>query len=254
MKLKLLSLAFLLLLLYSSTPIIVEAQGTNTLEWGVEVGEEFTYVMQRGYFIHPDYRIAFSEDNPFILSMIVGEKATLRVDGLGEIPTLINDSSQIPQSICNLERSNDSVPINEDPLDLQFVIPIGDWDFLTEMTNLTGLQDVTLVDTADEWGTSGVGSFLAPDQSVVTISIDLKYEKENGTLNYFRIRYSTLNTDLIDIIIVNWHPGMPTTIAGDIQLPTILIISIGAVVCFIVSICVYQGYRGRKSIAQKLGE
>jgi hypothetical protein len=47
---------------------------------------------------------------------------------------------------------------------------------------------------------------------------------------------------------------MPTVVAADIQTPTILIISLAAVICFIVSALVYQGYRGRKSIAQKLGE
>ncbi|MHA1289244.1 MAG: hypothetical protein ACTSPB_17805, partial [Candidatus Thorarchaeota archaeon] len=137
---------------------------------------------------------------------------------------------------------------------LDFVIPIGDWDFVNEMTNISGLAGVTLIDTDDEWGTSGAGSFLAGDGSVVSITVDIRYEKENGTLNYMRHRYSTLGTDLIDIIIVNWHQGMATIVTPGLQTPTILIISIAAVIVLIVSIIVYQGYRSKKPIVQKLGE
>jgi hypothetical protein len=249
---KFISLAFMLILFCSSIPLTVEAQSNNSLEWGVNIGEEYTYVMQRAYLADPIYRQVIEVDFPFAVNMTLGEKATLRVMGLDEIPTLINESSQMPQSLCDLERANDSVTIATNLL--PFVIPIGDWEFVNQMTNITGLEGVTLIDTANEWGTKGVGSFLASDGSVVSISIEIRYEKENGTLNYLRYRYSTLGTDLIDVIIVNWHPGMPTIVTAGIQMITILIISITAVVGFIVSILVYQGYRSKKSIAQKLGE
>ena len=252
MKLKFLSLAFALLLIYSSVPLVIDAQSNHSLQWGVDVGDEFTYVMQRAYFADPSYIAVAAANLPFVSSMTVGEKATLRVTEIDDIPTLINESSQMPQSLCVLERANDSVSIFTNLLD--FVIPIGDWDFINEMTNITGLEGVTLIDTDDEWGTSGAGSFLAGDGSVVIITLDIIYEKENGTLNYMRQRWSTLGTDLIDVIIVNWHDGMPTIAAEDIQLSTILIISITAVVILFVSILVYQGYRGKKPIVQKLGE
>ncbi|MGY5859600.1 MAG: hypothetical protein RTU63_09530 [Candidatus Thorarchaeota archaeon] len=248
MKLKVLSLIFALILIYSSTPISVEAQ-THSLEWGVDVDEEFTYVMQRAYFADPSYRLLIGGSFPFISSMTVGEKTTLRITSLDEIPTLINESSQIPKSSCNLERANDSLLLDSG-LTL-FVTPKGDWEFVNQISNLTGL---TLVDTAEEWGTSGTSSQLAPDGSVITTTMDLRYEKENGTLNYMRLRLSTLSTDLIDVIIVNWHPGIPTVVSGELQLPTILIISIGAVVGLIVAIIVYQGYRSKKPVVQKLGE
>ncbi|MBE0525836.1 MAG: hypothetical protein IH631_02770 [Candidatus Thorarchaeota archaeon] len=252
MKLKVFSLAFILLLIYSSVPLAAEAQANHSLEWGVDVDEEFTYVLQRAYFADPSYIQVVVADLPFITDMIVGEKYTLIVTDLDAIPTLINESSPMPHSLCDLERANDSVSLITGLLD--FAIPIGDWEFVNVMSNFTGLQGTTLVETAEEWGITGAGSFLAGDNSVVTLTIDLRFEKENGTLNYIRHRYSTLGTDLIDIILVNWHEGMPTLAPADIQLTTILIISIAAVVVLFVSILVYQGYRGKKPIVQKLGE
>ncbi len=238
--------------MYSSTPIAVEAQANNSLEWGVDVGEEFTYVLQRAYFADPNYINAIAIDLPFITLMTVGEKFTVRVTDLDTIPMLINETSQLANSTCEMERANDSTLV---AIGLQaFVVPVGDWDFLTEMSNITGLQDLSLIDTEDEWGTIGAGSFFAGDGSVVSVTMEVRYEKENGTLNYMRYRYTTLGTDLIDIVLVNWHPGMPTTVAGDVQTPIVLIITIAAVIGFIVSILVYQGYRGRKSVAQRLGE
>ncbi|MGY5879234.1 MAG: hypothetical protein RTV31_03240 [Candidatus Thorarchaeota archaeon] len=252
MKLKVLSLAFALILVCSSIPLAVEAQSNHSLEWGVDIGEEFTYVLQRAYFADPSYIPGFAENLPFVSEMGVGEKYTLKVTNLDAIPSLINESSQMPESLCDLERANDSLSILTEQLD--YVIPIGDWDFVNQMTNVTGLEGVTLVDTADEWGTHGVGSYRAPDGSVITVTIEIRFEKENGTLNYMRHRYSTLGTDVIDIILVNWHTGMPTIAAAEIQLTTILIIAIAAVVVIIVSILVFQGYRSKKPVVQKLGE
>jgi len=252
LKLKFISLAFLLILISSSVPLTAEAQSNHSLEWGADIGGEFTYVMQRAYLANPSYAQVVAVDLPFASLMTVGEKYTLRVTDLSEIPNLINESSQMPESICDLERTNDSMSIETGLLD--FVIPIGDWNFVNQMTNISGLSGVTLIDTAEEWGTSGAGSYQAADGSVVSISIDIRFEKENGTLNYLRQRYSTLGTDLIDIIIVNWHPGMPTIVTAGVQMSTILIISIAAVIGIVVSILVYKGFRSKKSIAQKLGE
>ncbi len=248
-KLKFLSLMFVLILACSSVPMTAEAQSNNTLEWGVDVDEEFTYVMQRAYFADPIYIQIIASFLEFVPSMIVGEKTTLRIVELDEIPSQINESSQMPLSSCNLERANDSVSISTE---LQnFVIPIGDWGFINDMTNITGL---TLIDTADEWGTKGTGSYQSGDGSIVSITIEMRYEKENGTLNYLRHRYSTLGTDLIDIIIVHWYPGMPTIVGAGLQLTTVLIISIGAVVGLITAIVIYLGLKSKKRVIQKLGE
>ena len=241
----------MLILICASAPITVEAQ-SNNLEWGVDVDEEFTYVLQRAYFADPNYAQIVAVELPYISSMIVGEKTTLRVTGLDEIPNLINESSQMPDSICELERANDSVPLIAGLKDL--VIPIGDWEFLTEISNITGLAGVTLIDTAEEWGTIGTFSYQPGDGSVITITFEKRYEKVNGTLNYIRLRYSTLGNDLLDIIVVNWHPGMPTIVSEGLQMSTLLIYGIAASVGLIVAIIVYQGYRAKKPVVQKLGE
>lgn len=241
----------MLILICSSVPLTVEAQ-SNNLEWGVDVDEEFTYVLQRAYFSDPSNALIAALYMPYISSMTVGEKATLRVTGLDEIPNLINESEQMPKSSCDLERANDSVPIMVGLSN--FVIPIGDWDFITEISNITGIDGLTLIDTAEEWGTIGVTSFQALDGSVITITFEELYEKENGTLNYMRLRYSTLGNDLIDVILVNWHTGMPTIVSEGLQMSTLLIILIATSVGIIVAILVYQGYRAKKPVVQKLGE
>jgi len=251
LKLKFLTLTLVLILICASVPITAEAQ-SNNLEWGVDVDEEFTYVLQRAYFAEPNYAQYVAVEMPYISSMIVGEKTILRVTGLDEIPNLINESSQMPDSICELERANDSVPLIAGLKEL--VIPIGDWEFLTEISNITGLVGVTLIDTAEEWGTTGTVSYQPGDGSVITITFERRYEKVNGTLNYIRLRYSTLGNDLIDIILVNWHAGMPTIVSEGLQMSTILIYGIAAAVGLIVAIIVYQGYRAKKPPVQKLGE
>jgi len=229
----------------------VEAQ-TNTLEWGVSVDEEFTYVLQRAYFADPTYTIVVQGDLPFISELPIGEKTIMRVTDLEAIPSLINESSQMPLGQCDLVRVNDTVTIGTNQTG--FLVPIGDWNFLTEIGNITGLQGVTLIDTADEWGTVGTGSFQAGDGSVISLYVEVRYEKQNGTLNYLRHRYTTLGTDLIDIVLVNWHEGMPTVISAELELTTILIIVIGGVIGVIIAFVVVQAYKNKKPIVRKLGE
>lgn len=251
MKLKSLSVVLVLLLALGPTSINASAQSNHTLEWGVEVDEKFTYVLQRAFFANPNYRYTIAADFPFIYWLEEGQKAILNVESLDSIVDTINESSQIPISQCSMIRANDSLILSEQ---LNFILPIGDWNFLNEMINLTGFSDVTLIDTEEEWGTKGAASFRAADGSIVTVTLEIRYEKENGTLNYLRERYSTIGTDLIDIIFVNWHPGMPTIVSGGLQSGTILIISLGAVVGLIISGIIYLGYKRKKSLVQQLGE
>lgn len=252
MRWKSLSIVLIFLLILGSSPNTIHAQSNHSLEWGVEIDEEFTYVLQRAFFADPSYTEVLTVDFPFLAGLKVGQKAILSIDTLDEIPDLINESSQVPGSSCNMRRANDSAAIATNLR--SFVQPIGDWEFLSDMVNITGLSGVTLIDTEEEWGTKGATSFMAGDGSVVTVSIEIRYEKENGTLNYLRERYSTLGTDLIDIILVNWHPGMPTIAPMEIQMGTILVISIGIVVGLVISSFIYLRYVRKKPVVQKLGE
>jgi hypothetical protein len=238
------------LVLGPAMPLAVIAQ-SNTLQWGVDIGEEFTYVFQRAYFSDESYIAVVEPDLPFISELPVAEKAIINVSSLDSIPTLINSNSQMPLAHCNMMRANDSVSIGTNLT--SFVVPIGDWDFLTEIGNITasGLQ---LIDTAEEWGSIGSTSFPARDGSTISVYFEVRFEKDNGTLNYLRYKYSTLGTDLIDVILVNWHEGMPTVIAADIQISTILIIAIGGLVGIIVAFVVYRRYGAKKPLIQRLGE
>lgn len=240
------------LLISTGLPCSVTAQSNNTLEWGVSVDEEFTYVLQRDFFADQAYRAVVEYDIPYLAGLTLGEKAIMRVTALDAIPSLINESEEVPTSSCSLGRANDSVSIITDASG--FVIPIGDWEFLEAIGNLTSIQGITLIDTADEWGTQAAGSFQASDDSIISVYVEMRYEKENGTLNYLRHRYSTLGTDIIDVIFVHWYEGMPTILGEDLQLSTILIIAIGGVIGLIIAFLVLQAYRGKKPLVQRLGE
>jgi hypothetical protein len=231
-------------------PLAAAAQ-SNTLEWGVSPGDEFTYVFQRAYFESTSYIAVVRQDISFISELPVGEKAIMNVSRLDAIPALINDSSQMPLAYCQLIRANDSMSIGTDLTGL--VVPIGDWNFLTSIGNITaaGLQ---LIDTTGEWGYVVQGSFQASDGSTISAYFEVRYEKENGILNYLRHRYYTWAGDLIDVILVNWHAGMPTVIGADIQPSTILIVVFGGVVGVIIALIVYHRYRSRKPLIQRLGE
>ncbi len=230
----------------------VSAQSNNTLEWGVEVGEQFTYALQRAYFADPYQRAAMEMELPWLQYIEPGQKAILEVTQLDTIASVINSTYEMPVGRSRLLRENDSAQIGSQLTNL--LIPIGDWDFLTELGNITGTEGLTLVDTTTEWGTIGRGSYQAPGGAVVNAYIEIRYEKTNGTLSYLRYHYTTLGSDLIDVIFVHWYPGMPTIIGGGIQITTILIIALIGVVGVIVAVLSFRFFRGRKSLAQRLGE
>ncbi len=134
------------------------------------------------------------------------------------------------------------------------MIPIGDWGFLNEVENITGTAGLTLVDTDNEWGTIGTGVISGSGGSDINVRIEMRYEKENGTLSYLRHRYSTLGNDLIDVIFVHWYPGMQTMVGGGIQTTTLMIIAVSGLAGLVVAFVVYRGVKSRKSVAQRLGE
>ena len=243
----------ILLLAMIITPMIVPVLARfHTLEWGVDPGEEFTYVLQREHYSDP-YHSLFAESLfPFLAEMQPGQKALLEVNNLDTIQPLINESSQLPRSYCNLTRSNDSALIMTDLT--SFVVPIGDWDLIDEVENITGTEGLTLIDTEDEWGTIGEGYFSGTEGSEVIAYIEMRYEKENGTLTYLRHKYTAVGIDLIDIIFVQWHPGMPTIVGGGIPTATLLIIAISGVTGVVIAFIVYRVIRGKKTAIQRLGE
>ncbi len=252
MKSRLLASVLFLAIVTSPMFIPVLAQSNHTLEWGVDTDEEFTYVLQREYYGDSNSRVFIESRLPFLAYIEQGEKVLLEVEYLETIENLINESSQLPRSYCNLLRSNDSALFYSDLTSL--VIPIGDWNFLGEVENITGTAGLTLIDNEDEWGTIGTGIMIDPGAVDITVRVEMRYEKENGTLSYLRHRYSALGNDIVDIIFVHWYPGMPTVVGGEIQGITVMIIAVSSIMGLIVALVVYRMIKGKKSVTQRLGE
>jgi len=252
MKPRLLVSILLLAILIAPMFIPVFAQSNHTLEWGVDPGEEFTYVLQRAYYADSYNREFMEAWFPFLAEIQPGQKVILEVDRLDAIETLINESDQLPRSYCNLLRSNDSAVIMPDLQD--FIYPISDWEFLDEVKNITGTIGLTLIDTEDEWGTIGVVVVQGTEGSEITIRLETRYEKENGTLSYLSHKYTTFGNDLIDVIFVHWYPGMPTIVGGGIQTTTLMIIILSGGMGLLIAFIVYRGIKRKKSVVQRLGE
>jgi hypothetical protein len=247
-------LASMLFMVVLITPMFVPvlAQSNHTLEWGVDFGEEFTYVLQRAFYADSSSEEFIEVQLPLIAELQRGQTVVLEIDQLDTIEDMINETSQLPRSYCNLLRENDSAVIMTDLTGL--VIPIGDWEFLDEVGNITGTAGLTLVETEDEWGTIGTGVISGSGGSDINVRIEMRYEKENGTLSYLRHRYTTLGNDLIDVIFVHWYPGMPTIVGGGIQTTTLIIIAVSGLLGLVIAFVVYRGVKSRKSVAQMLGE
>ena len=249
MKFRLLASALFLTSLFTPMFIPVVAQPNHTLEWGVDLDERFTYVLQREYYADASSESFIQGQLLFLAEIQLGEKFILEIESLETIEDQINESLEIPLSYCNFRRAgNDSIFWQDQ---VGFVLPIGDWDFLEELEGASG-QDFT--ETQDEWGTMRSGVIPGAGGTDISVYIETRYEKENGTLTYLRHRYSAVGTDLIDVIIAQWYAGMPTVIGGEIQLATILIITISGLTAAIVAFLVYRYVKGKKSIVQMLGE
>jgi len=252
MKPRLLTSILFLAILIAPMFIPVSAQSNHTLEWGVDPGEEFTYVLQRAYYADSYNREFMEAQFAFLAEIQPGQKVILEVDHLDAIENLINESTQLPRSYCNLVRSNDSAVIMSDLRD--FIYPISDWEFLDEVQNITGTVGLTSIDTEDEWGTIGVFVVQGSEGSEITIRVETRYEKENGTLSYLSHKYTAFGIDLIDVIFVHWYPGMPTIVGGGIQTTTLMIIIVSGGMGLLIAFIVYRGIKRKKSVIQRLGE
>jgi hypothetical protein len=227
------------------------AQSNHSLYWGVEEGEEFVYALQRKLILNPTQEQLVTPQIPLVEYLDEGQKLTARVSDLEDVPTLINESTDIPLGFVTLIRENDSQLVPIDPL--QFVVPIGDWNLLTEMSGFTSTEGLRLIDTDSEWGYTSSGSFSSAG-TVISFHAELRYEKENGTLTYLRLRYSALGSDLIDIVFAQWHSGMPTILPPELQLTTVLILATALIFGTIIAVGVYRWYKSKKPIIQQLGE
>ncbi|MGD9381870.1 MAG: hypothetical protein PVI03_05440 [Candidatus Thorarchaeota archaeon] len=225
----------------SSSVAIVCAQPNHSLEWGISESEEFVYVLQRKLILNPSESYFVESQLPFLALLDEGAKVIATVDGLESVPSQINTYEDIPIANVSLSRENDSMVISSEIE--SFAVPTNDWTLLTEASGFDAIEGQTLIDTQNEWGYVSTGTFSSAE-TTVTFHIELRYEKENGTLNYIRLRYSAFGQDLIDVIFVQWHTGMPTILPPEVQLSSIIItVSLG-IVC---AVCAFLGFRWYRS-------
>jgi len=239
---------FLLFVVTLAAVAPTSAQQNHTLEWGVEVGEEFTYVLQRK-LVEAAWEQNINDLIPFLSYLDEGQKILASIVELDEIPTEV-DSSDLPASRWTLVRENDSDIISASISG--FAFPIGDWDVLGEAFNVTDIAGMTLIDTNEEWGTILSGPLEG--SSEIEIYHEQRYEKENGTQVYLRWTISYAGHRVVDVVFVQWHLGMPTVLAAELEIATILLAGIGVAFAIIVGVLVYKKVRSRKSLMQKLGE
>jgi hypothetical protein len=221
-----------------SSVAIVCAQPNHSLEWGVSESEEFVYVLQRKLILNPSESYFVENQLPFLAQLDEGTKVIATVDGLETMPSQINTYEDIPIANVSLSRENDSMVISSEIE--SFVVPTNDWTLLTEASGFDAIEGQTLVDTQSEWGYVSTGAFSSAG-TTVNFHIELRYEKENGTLNYIRLRYSALGQDLIDVVFVQWHVGMPTILPPEVQLSSILIVAILGILC---AVCAFVPIAG----------
>ena len=243
---RLVLLSFMIMICTAAVPVTL-AQMTHELSWGVDEGEEFVYALQRR-LVNDAWKSYIETVLPFVAGFSEGQLVIVTVSSLDNITGLLED---IPVSYCNLTRENDSVVILTNYQ--LMVVPIGDWSLLTEAGGFTTMPGVTVIDNEDEWGTLTSGVFEAGGLTV-SLFQELRYEKENGTLVYLRLRYSSLGNDLVDVVFAQWHAAMPTVLPAELQMSTLLIIAVAAAVGLVVTILVYNQFKSRKSLVRQLGE
>ncbi|RDE17957.1 MAG: hypothetical protein C4K49_00260 [Candidatus Thorarchaeota archaeon] len=227
------------------------AAPNNSLYWAVQVDDEFTYALQR-YLVPDDSRWVdvASHTLPFGDLIGVGNKVVAKVTGLDPVPDQINVTADVPNSFCAVLQESDSLEIWSDST--LFVVPVGDWDLLTNMSGLI-IEGSTLIDNDQEWGVTQTGAFTQ-DSTPIEFTYEIRYEKTNGTLSYLRSRYRAYGNDIFDIVFVRWFPGMPTILPPELQLSTVLIALLAVGVVSVVSVLVYKKYTSKKPIIQRLGE
>jgi hypothetical protein len=200
--------------------------------------------------LDPSYSSYFADYAPFLTETNEGQRLIARVTHLDPIPSIINESSQMPSSNCTLIRMNDSEVIMENMF--MIAIPVGDWDFTSEMSNFSFFEEATVIDTADEWGTVIDATFVMA-LFPITIHMEMIYEKANGTMKLMQMLVSFAGSDIVDVIFAQWHPGMPLVLPRAWQPPLLLTVALVGVAGIVVIFFGRRWYKRRKLIVQEPG-
>ncbi|UCH05745.1 MAG: hypothetical protein JSW05_06160 [Candidatus Thorarchaeota archaeon] len=242
-------MALLTMLSLSTVSLPVQAQSNHSLQWGVELGQEMTYALQRK-MLDPSYSSFFADYAPFLTEMNEGQRLIARVTHLDPIPSIINESSQMPSSNCTLIRMNDSEVIMENMF--MIAVPIGDWDFTSEMSNFSFFEEATIVDTQDEWGTVIDATFLMA-LFPITMHMEMIYEKANGTMKIMQMLVNFAGSDIIDVVFAQWYPGMPLVLPRGWQPPFLLTVTLVGVAGVVIIFFGRRWYKRRKLIVENQG-
>ncbi len=228
--------------------IIPTFAAAHTLEWGVEVGDDFTYALQRKT-LDGTYASLIPYWMNFVIALDEGQKFIATITELDEIPSEDPSSGSLPLAHATLTYENDSSNLLADTT--AFAIMVNDWDFQADMLNISE-SPVTLVDTDTEWGLTESSSFTA-GSAYYDYIFEWRYDKTTGTLMYSRFKLTTLGTTLIDIVMSQWEVGDPTILPPDLEMGTILIVAISGVVFVIIAFLAYRWVKKPKGIAAELG-
>ncbi len=213
----------------------------QSVYWGVQVGDEITYVLQRKY-MDPMFEGQVGETAFFVTKLDEGQTLIARVDFLDDIPSAVNLSQDVPQSISTLIRQNDSEVIGENIT--LVAIPVGLWDIPRPPTNDSpddGHFTHTTIDTSEEWGSVVTGDFWYLIFHM-TFYMQTIYSKADGALNVIQVQVDVSGNDLMDIKLARWAPGVPTIVPGDPQFLTIALVA-GGVALVVIVVLIYHRRR-----------
>ena len=189
-----------------------EAATSQGLDWGLEVSSQYNY----------DYVIK-DENNETVKEAVF----QFTVNTRPSIPDTINTWDELPTIDADVIWSNGTT-VEEFALvwfmhaiDAEFVLPIGNWTFLTELYEDTAHFDGTVSDTSDYWGLDG--TILVYGEA--TVHVD--YLKTDGLMAHFLMNYYNGS---ITVIRQGLAAGIFDIIVDNILYMVVVVIVI-AVVC-----------------------
>lgn len=191
-----------------------EAATSQGLEWGLEVGDQYNYDT-----------VLRDSNNETIREEVIH----FIVDTRPLIPDIVNVWDELPTIEADIMWANDAS--TEElvfdyfmyAMDVELVLPIGNWTFLIDLYEDTAHFDGTISDTDGYWGLEGI-IFVYGE---ATVYID--YLKDDGLMAHFTVNYYNGSLDVT-------RQGLS---GGILDLITDNIVYIGAVVVVLAVVCIY---------------
>jgi hypothetical protein len=183
--------------------VLIESHVENhDLQWRVSEADQFEYTIQS---LSGSRNEGIPSEISFLHYIGVGGTFQIEVTSLDKIPFELNTSESIPYSHSSIQ-NNHGKKI--------FVIPCGNSsiisDYLerliTQVFNqsfyILDIAIFELIDEEEEIGARAVTPATAAGNTI-TYSLELRYLKENGTLNYLRFFMGEYQSgrDLVEIVI-----------------------------------------------------